>query len=448
MEERYTTVVVGGGCSGTLVATHLLAAGERVAVVEPAQRLGRGLAYRTEEPSHLLNSRAATMSALHERPGHFVDWCGSRGLAADPHAFLPRHLYGDYLEHTLDASATRAPGRLHRIREHALRLRVDADGTSVCLRRGRVLRGRRVILAAGHAPPATPSAVCPRARCHPGYVPDPWGRYALDALPAGAPVILLGTGLTAVDVALSLTRAGHQGTLIALSRHGLLPQPHSETPAPDPIPAGPIPGEPVPGQPPGSAPLGALLRRLRLAATGASDWRTVLDGLRPHTDRLWAGLCDAERERFLRHLLRLWETHRHRLAPAAGAAIADLRASGQLRILAGALIDLTPAGAALDATIAPRSGGIERHRVCAVVNCTGPGTPLRLPVVHTLLADGLARREPLGLGLDTDATGRLLSPTGQPHQSIHAIGPLRRGRLLETTAVPEIRQQAAALTRT
>jgi uncharacterized NAD(P)/FAD-binding protein YdhS len=435
MEDRYTTVVVGGGCSGTLVATHLLAAGERVAVVEPAQRLGRGLAYRTQEPAHLLNSRAAAMSALHERPGHFVDWCDTRGLAANPDAFLPRPLYGDYLEDTLDATATRAPGRLHRIREHALRLRVDADGASVRLGRGRVLRGRRVVLAAGHAPPATPAAVRPRARCHPGYIPDPWGRYALDALPESAPVILLGTGLTAVDVALSLVRAGHQGTLIALSRHGMLPQPHPETPTPDPVPAQPL----------AAAPLGTLLRRLRLAAAATTDWRTVIDGLRPHTDRLWAGLSDAERDRFLRHLMRLWETHRHRLAPAAAAAVAGLCASGQLRILAGALTDLTPAGAALDATIAPRPSGLKHYRVCAVVNCTGPGSPLRLPVVHTLLADGLARREPLGVGLDTDAEGRLLDPAGQPHQSIHAIGPLRRGRLLETMAVPEIRQQAAAL---
>src|SRR4051794_21874467 len=139
--DQFSTVVVGGGCSGALVATHLLAAGERVAVIEPSPRVGRGLAYNTEEPAHLLNSRAAAMSALEAQPGDFVDWCRKQGVAADGSAFLPRAVYGDYLETTLANAAAGAPGRLRRVRDSACRVRRDGRGVTVALRGGRELHG-------------------------------------------------------------------------------------------------------------------------------------------------------------------------------------------------------------------------------------------------------------------------------------------------------------------
>jgi uncharacterized NAD(P)/FAD-binding protein YdhS len=450
MVDRFSTVVVGGGCSGALVATHLLAAGERVAVIEPASHLGRGLAYRTQEPAHLLNSRAATMSALDADPGDFLTWCRAHGVPADGGAFLPRLVYGDYLETTLETAAARAPGRLRRVRDCVGRVRRDERGVTLKLRGGRELRGDRVVLAAGHAPPVAPAFVCARARCHPGFVGDPWGRYALDALHPDAPVLLLGTGLTAVDVAVSLVNSGHRGQLIAVSRRGLLPQPHLE-----PGGCGDTPPEP-----PSPATPRALLRWLRhdrrsgppgLEAVGvdpagtAGGWRSRVDALRPHADRIWSDFSEAERELFLRHLVRHWEVHRHRLAPPAAATVARLRASGQLRILAGRVTALSPAGACLDAVLTTTSGPVERHRVCAVVNCTGPGSANRLPVVHALIADGLARPDRLGLGLDTDPDGRLIDRSGRINAALWAVGPLRRGGLWETTAVPEIRRQAARL---
>jgi uncharacterized NAD(P)/FAD-binding protein YdhS len=64
-----------------------------------------------------------------------------------------------------------------------------------------------------------------------------------------------------------------------------------------------------------------------------------------------------------------------------------------------------------------------------------------------LLADGLARRDELRVGLDVDQVGRLVSADGRPCEALRVIGPPRRGRWWETTAVPEIRAQAAALVR-
>jgi uncharacterized NAD(P)/FAD-binding protein YdhS len=55
------------------------------------------------------------------------------------------------------------------------------------------------------------------------------------------------------------------------------------------------------------------------------------------------------------------------------------------------------------------------------------------------------RPGPLGLGLDHDSRGVLLDSAGAPSTLLSTIGPMRKGRLWETTAMPEIRGQALEL---
>jgi uncharacterized NAD(P)/FAD-binding protein YdhS len=173
-----------------------------------------------------------------------------------------------------------------------------------------------------------------------------------------------------------------------------------------------------------------VVRAVRAAAGEAGDWRAIVDGLRPHLDQLWAALTPGEQDAFLRHLARPWECHRHRMAPEIAAQVAGLRAAGLLEIRAG--------GVAAWPGLADYA---------AVVNCAGPG---RLPaaagpLVGGLLATGLARVGPHGLGLDIDPAGRLIGADGRAHDRLWLVGPLRRGALWETTAVPEIRAQARRL---
>src|SRR5262249_46613452 len=148
-----------------------------------------------------------------------------------------------------------------------------------------------------------------------GYVADPWSPGALAGLAADDPIALIGTGLTAVDLIVQARALGHRGTIYAISRHGLLPcrQRTSPSPAPAPHPNGPsIPVEEV-------TTARDLFHRVRseaaLCQAGGSDWRSVVDGLRPHTQSFWRALDDGERRRFVRHLASRWEIHRHRVAP-------------------------------------------------------------------------------------------------------------------------------------
>jgi uncharacterized NAD(P)/FAD-binding protein YdhS len=413
---RRTVAVLGGGCAGTLVAIRLLrCTDDEVVLVEPGTP-GGGLAYGAARPWHLLNARASAMSAHPDEPGHFTAWSGG-----DRDAFLPRLRYGRYLAAVLDATAAAHPGRLRVMRGRAAAVHADDTGVAVRLADGRGLRTAHAVLAVGNPRSAPPWA---------GLLADPW---RTDPAALDGPVLLLGTGLTAVDAALTLGAHGRGGPIDAVSRRGVLPGAHG-TPVASLVP---------PTAPDAGRGLGALLRAVRAACAEADDWRTVVDGLRPHLDRLWAGLGPDGQDRFLRHAARHWEAYRHRMAPAVAADIARLRAAGQLRVHAGGLSGLVAQRRGVTATFAD---GTTRW-YAAALDCTGPG---RLPhaappLVQGLLAAGAAVVGPHGLGLDADADGRLVRADGTVHRRLWLVGPLRRGRLWETTAVPEIRAQVARL---
>ncbi|GIF97460.1 FAD/NAD(P)-binding protein [Catellatospora citrea] len=456
-------VVVGGGCSGVLATRELLRTGWHVVLVDPGARPGRGLAYSTAAPWHLLNSPAAAMSADPDRPDDFLRWCRQRDPRTGPTDFVPRSWYGDYLTETLRAADETAQGRLTVQRGRVARI-FEPSGhggpLTVLLSDDVVIPADRVVLALGHPAPSAPARLDAAAARSGAYVADPWRPGALDDLPEG-PILLIGTGLTAVDVALTLANAGRHD-LTAVSRHGLLPQPHRRPSATgsDAV-AAPVtvtqaasaqvpPAQAVPAALPellAAGSLAVVLRTLRRLAADTGDWRAVFDALRPHWDALWQGLPEPDQRRFLRHLARYWEVHRHRMAPAVADGIGALRERGALRVRAAELCGIEAADEGVRVVLRERHGGaITAPTFAAVVNCTGPGRIVESdPLVRALVAEGMARPGPYRLGLDTDPHGALLRRDGSAHPALWTLGPTRRGVLWETTAAPEIRTQARAL---
>jgi uncharacterized NAD(P)/FAD-binding protein YdhS len=427
---RTSTLVVGGGCSGVLAAVALLRDGmDQVTILEPGAALGRGVAYGTAAAVHVLNSRADTMSGDPGDPHDFVEWTRQEPQPVNPDGFAGRRAYGRYLQDLMDEAAERNPGRFAHLRTQAVAVQID-DQVRVATASGRSLRADRVVLAIGHGAPTPPSQLAATLTGNPRYVADPWRPGVLETVPLDAPVLLLGTGLTAVDVALVLAARGLGAPIHAVSRHGLLPLAHTVEDRPA-----------RPTELPDRADLRTLTRRLRLAAEGREDWRGLVDAARPRVNDWWAALTVEDRRRFLRHLWRYWEVHRHRMAPSVAVLVRGMLADGALRVSAATLTDVTDDGTGLVATAA--SGA--RWRVATVINCTGPGSAARTPLGHRLLADGLARPDPLGLGLEVDAGGHLVSRSGEAQRRVVVIGPPRRGQWWETTAVPEIRAQALAL---
>jgi uncharacterized NAD(P)/FAD-binding protein YdhS len=290
-----------------------------------------------------------------------------------------------------------------------------------------------VVLAIGQFPPA-PLRVAADAAC---YVDDPWSPAALAPLASGEQAVLVGTGLTAVDVAVAMLEASPAGRVHLVSRRAQLPAAQREGAGyPDWLD-------------PATAPVrvSQLLRLIRgeVRSAGDADWRAVVDALKPHVSVLWARLPLVERRRFLRHARSYWEAHRNRLPPPTAEKVARWRAEGRLVIHAGRLREVADGPAGTEAVIALRAGGEWRGPVARVVNCTGPDTQYRQinhPLVLDLIGTGLARPDPLGLGLDVAPDGRLKDEDGMAERPLYTLGWPRQGQLWDATTVPSLREQA------
>lgn len=419
--------IVGAGFSGSLFAINLVRHhGPDALLIERGDAFGRGVAYSTGNANHLLNVRAANMSALPDAPADFADWLATRDPHAGPAAFVPRAAYGAYLADLLAATASDAAGRLVKRRGEVVAIRPDSYGLTLEFADGLSERADAAVLATGNLPPHPPPGIDP-AILGDRYFGDPWGPGVTRGLAGGDTVLLLGTGLTMIDVALALDGAGFRGRVVAMSRRGLLPRAHGAS----------TPGTLAERPPRELAPLVQAVRR-RAAAIG---WRGAVDELRPHTQEIWRRASDTDRARFLRHLRPWWDVHRHRLAPDVAARIGSMRAAGRLEIVAGRPLASQPESVDWQ----PRgSGAVERLPVARVVNCTGPaGDAVRSsdPLLRQLLGDGLARPDAFDLGLDVDADSRLVDAEGRPQPRLFALGPVTRGAHWEITAVPDIRAQ-------
>jgi uncharacterized NAD(P)/FAD-binding protein YdhS len=334
-----------------------------------------------------------------------------------------------------------APGVECRLRAvEAIGVRRGHDRHLLSFRDDAPMAFDRVVLCVGNLPPTLPACEIVGHLDRPRYIADPWHEPELTNIPPEAPVAIIGTGLTAVDVVLSLLDQGHRGPITTLSRRGLLPHQHAETRPYHDFMA----NEPAPES------LLGLFTRLRAeirdAEAAGFDWRSVVDALRPHTERCWRALPEAERRRFLRHLRPYWEVHRHRMAPASARRLWDAFRSGQLARRKGRLMAIAEDGAELLLRYRSPDGRIHHLRAAHVINSSGPQCDVSRvdhPLVKSALEQGLARPDPLGLGLEVKSACELVGREGRPVPGLMALGPLARGNSWELTAVPELRSHCA-----
>jgi uncharacterized NAD(P)/FAD-binding protein YdhS len=443
-------VIVGAGFSGTLVAVNLLrlsARPLRIVLVE-RERIARGTAYARRDYPYLLNVPAGRMSASCADPLEFLRYARRRLPDATADDFLPRELYGEYLEELLAKAELVAPAhtRLERLKGNAIAIEKvhRSHRLDVHLEEARTVRADTVVLALGNPPPA-PLAGVDGLRGSARFTEDPWQQSP--QVRAGETVLLVGSGLTMSDMALAAQRAaGGKAVLHAISRHGLLPARqtafrHS-------------------GEAAESRALievaGASIRRLfrtvrALAEDGVlngGDWRETIGVVRGLTPSLWAQMPATERQRFLRHVRSYWDIHRHRLPDSTWTALDELRRDGRLHLHAGRVSETRAAGRRIAVTWRARGERQARSLlVDHVINCTGPDFNVHRSggrLLRSLVAQGMAT--PDALGLVTDTSGALLDArSGTAARNLYYIGPLLRAAYWETTAVQELRVYAERL---
>jgi uncharacterized NAD(P)/FAD-binding protein YdhS len=439
--------IVGGGFSGTLVLAHLIATGGHfeVELFEARDACGPGIAYGTCEAPHLLNVQAARMGAF--EADDFHRWLQSEPAASEPRAdaYVPRALYGRYLKDVMAEALDEARRRGIRVRiVHAAVTDIAPrkDGMMMLVAGGRRWEADSVVLATGNFPPRPPIALSRAAQRSRRYVGDLWSADAklsdrLNMLSKGDTVLVLGTGLTAVDAILTLRAGGFDGKIVAISRRGHLPLAHK---AGVRIPWT-LTVRPEDVQPTARALLAWLRREAKLAEAEGVGWRSIFDAVRPFTHSLWRALDARERVKVLRRFS-LWNIHRHRMAPAAHAVIEALRETGQLEVLAARCSSIERRLGGFTIRFR-RKGSEEREalRPALIVNCIGPEydvAHIDHPLFRNLLRRRLIMRSPAG-GVAARDGG---VADGRNEGRIFAIGPLLLGELLETTAVPELRELA------
>jgi len=451
-------VIVGAGAAGTLVALHLARAATRrstrldVVLLDPADRWGRGVSFGTFDDQHLLNVPASGMSALPEDPGHFVSWHRRQHpleAAADPGAFAPRREFGRYLDETLQAALLAAADHVsvRHVRARACGIRRLGDRVAITTSQGHEVHAEAAVIATGL--PAAGHAWAPESLQDSAFfVPDPWAPGALDivrrARTGPADVLMVGTGLTMVDVALSLSDARNRPDRIlhGVSRHGRLPRSHADEIRLPAIPDISDWGDSL-------ASLRAHVREhLSTVARTAGDWRPAVDGLRFQVAALWQRLSEEERLDFLSKDAGAWNVLRHRMPPSSARQVRTLRCAGRLTLRSASVAYAEPLSAG-----GLRIGLGDGTRLDAgwVINCTGPqgdirrvGDPLLDDLLRPRMGVALATVATAGMGLRT-VDGRLIDAHGGMKAPLWTLGALRRGELWESTAVPEIRAQARAL---
>ena len=425
---HYDVVLVGAGFCGTMVAVNLARTSPHlsVALVERNPTPAQGLAYGTTDPGHLLNVRAGQMGAFADQPDHFIGWLRDNPKAhpgATERDFVPRMVYGRYLGSLLDA----AKG-ITKLRHFITDIEsLPGGGFKLLDAHGSSFTAARVVLALGNFPPDQSAGMTP-------YDPATWATIA-----DNGDVLIVGTGLTSLDLVVTMAKTKPSGTIHMLSRHGLLPRVHVNPEAYMLKMGAPFPKT-----------AGGLLAALRreIADVENVPWQSVIDALRPHNQKLWQDMGQTEQRRFLRHLRAYWDVHRHRCAPEIMATCDALEKAGRLKLHHGSIVKQVKTGQGWAIDWRPRGQHDIAHlNVRHVVRATGPQadfTKLDDVLVQNLLRRKLITPDALRLGIAADGFSPL-GADGNKVPGLLALGSLLKGALYESVAVPELRGQAAAV---
>jgi uncharacterized NAD(P)/FAD-binding protein YdhS len=447
--------IVGGGFSGIMTAVNLARLSDRplqVTVINSRRPTGRGVAYSTRCPEHLLNVAARNMSAFRDEPDHFLRWLRTRSeYDSTPEVelrerFIPRMVYGDYLRsimlHHLQSAGGLTPVTTEFLSGEVFDIELAGDTALLRLTDSTGFEADRVVLATGNEPPAGLPGSESLAE-HPGWMGDPWQPLEQRLPGQGKTIVVLGTGLSTVDVIITLRALGWVDSIHAISRHGWFPHSHFRGIE--------YPDFPPPGVDLAELGLGKLVaivqRHCTILHERNANPAIIVDKMRPHTQRIWSHFTREERLVFAQRYAARWNVFRHRIAPDIHAQITSSQLTGQLQLHAAGIERVEASGARL---IVHLENG-ESVTGDLVINATGPTSKLtasRSLLLQNLLRRGLVAPDDTDMGVRVDPDHTILSSDGERSRLLLAVGPLLRGTLWETIAVPELRAQAKRVAET
>lgn len=444
-----TIAIIGSGLSGKLLAINLLKSrheGEPVDIllIDKRPATDMGPAYSCAEECLLLNVPAVRMGAFSQDKGHFYQWAVKKNSATGPYDFLPRKWYNQYIQEILQLTLAEKNENIHlkTIEAEVTDITITPGKAAILLKDGTLVHADKVVLALGNFPPRNLPLENNEFIHNEKYISNPWNEHVIESLAADAKVGLIGTGQTTVDILMKLHHQGHRGSIFAISRRGHLPLVHTGF---EPYRSF---YEEIRGVMDINKVFKTIRKHFQLAQQSGSDANAVIDSLRPHTQELWMTLSLQDKKRFMRHLYRYWEMIRSRIPPENMAIIHGMLASGQLRIIAARIKDISPFPEAIQVEYSDNKGHLNKVRVDLLINTIGPETDYQKiseELITNLLQRGIIQPDPLYTGILAASDGAVINQNGNISDMFYTLGSPLRGILWETVGAPEIRDQAESL---
>jgi len=443
-------VIIGGGFCGTMTAVNLFAKAKgplSISLFNCGYPENKGIAFHTYSEGHVLNVPCQNMSAYPNDPNHFLNWCKSGNKVEIPEdelpgKFLSRNLYGKYLDEIFKDALKQKSELINFeiIREEVIDIEKSEEHYVIQSVSGKKVNANKVVIATGNHPPSHPPLSNKSFVDSPRYFANPWQENAVSNTEPNETILIIGTGLTMVDVVLGLTEKQFKGKIIALSPNGYNILSHKKH-----HPQRKILDE---LEPPFD--LTNLFRlfykHVRDARLRGESGETVVDAVRSHTQIIWQQLSLEDKKRFMAHVRHLWGVARHRLPSEIHKQIQEMIAQNNLQVLAGRINEITVSLNNLIVDISLRGGNkIQTLKVQRIINCTGPLTDIskfQSPLYANLLTKKIIRPDEMKLGIEATAEGRIIDHDGNESKSIFTLGSLLKGKLWESTAIPELRKQA------
>ena len=413
--------------------------------------MGRGLAYSSDDPDHRLNGTAATHAVDPADPEEFARWCAEQRIDHDdPDAVAPggtlfvrRRDFGRFVAQAFAQEARRGgPSRVRHLRDEAIDATLQPQEAAITTRSGATLPCDVLIVATGNAPSRFPAALWPEAATHPGMI-DPWELERIRAIDRAARVLVLGTGLTALDVITTLLRAGHRATITAVSPHNLRPRAHRPAfDMPPALPAagmlqridGPVPAfvRDIAASMRATTLTRALRRQIAAARANNESWYATFDAFRDPLWQVWTALHAREKRRILRHAGRWYDVHRFRAPPQNDAIVQAAEREGRVAFRAAKLRSIACGNdhGVVVALHETATGRVRTEKFGAIVNCTGldagAGATTN-PLLASLCRQGWLVPDATGVGFAVDAQCRPISRDGTASDVLRVIGPPTAG---------------------
>lgn len=243
MKNRKTISIgiIGGGAAGTCTAHYLIkelrgnisSTTIKIDIFEKRGNFGPGLAFECDNDTLLMNMVTQDISLFMEETNDFWKWLSRtshqeykqymfNGNAIAPNGFVPRGLFGKYMRFKFEQVNLEAKnvGIILNRQPTEIRHIFKSDVYNLITNTGDVNSYDLIVLCTGNPEPSDIFDLSGHSR----YINTPYPvQNYINKIPKDDSVGLIGSQLTATDVAIVLAQNGHKGPIKMLSRTPELP---------------------------------------------------------------------------------------------------------------------------------------------------------------------------------------------------------------------------------